>query len=64
LRNGGTWLLATGDYRDYGAAQAEALFRVLAPVLRPGRPEPLDGDYGYPPQRVVFEDAATAGPLS
>jgi len=63
LRNGGLWLLATNDYREYGPEQVAAVFEALAPVLRPGLPRPNDPRYGEPPQRLVFEDAAgrTAG---
>jgi hypothetical protein len=63
LGAGGVWLQATEDYRDYDLAKAEQLFRVLAPVLRPGKPEPqLDFTTGLPryaePLLVVYEDAA------
>lgn len=58
LANGGLWLLATADYRDYGMRQAAAVFRATAPVLRPGELIEDDGDpYGSPPHRLVFEDA-------
>ncbi|UQU67567.1 hypothetical protein COUCH_15395 [Couchioplanes caeruleus] len=61
LRNGGVWLLATPDYRDYGPEQVERVFQVLAPVLRPGRPELRDYVLGDPPpRRVVLQDAAVA----
>jgi hypothetical protein len=40
LDRGGYWLLATGDYRDFGQEQAERIHPVLAPVLRPGEPLP------------------------
>jgi len=60
LRNGGVWLLATADYRDFDDAAAEKVFRVLAPVLRPGKPtRPASYFRGQPPHRIVFEDAAT-----
>ncbi len=66
LDAGGLWLRATEDFRDYGLAKAEQVFRVLAPVLRPGKPEPpmLDPRTGRPPHNepylLVYEDAAEA----
>jgi hypothetical protein len=57
LRAGGLWLLATGDYREYGPEQVDRVFRALAPVLRPGRPVSKSYVIDGLPQRVVFEDA-------
>ena len=39
LAVGGWWLLATKTWDEYGPAQANRLFELLAPVP-PGRPEP------------------------
>jgi hypothetical protein len=60
LQNGGLWLLATEDYRDYGPAQVERVFRALAPVLRPGTPESTSYITDAPPQRLVLQNAADA----
>lgn len=69
LANGGVWLLATADFREYGMPQAERVFRVLAPVLRPGplrdplNPPPLVREStlaARAPLLLVMEDAATA----
>ncbi|MGK5678132.1 hypothetical protein [Actinoplanes sp. URMC 104] len=41
LARGGVSLLVTDDFRDYTVQSVEAAFKVLAPVLPPGRPLPL-----------------------
>lgn len=56
LRNGGYWLLATEDWREFGQPAAEKIFPVLAPALRPG--EPLPDAPGDPPYYVSRRDAA------
>jgi hypothetical protein len=38
LAGGGSWLLATETWDDYGPEQANRLFELLAPVLPSGRP--------------------------
>jgi hypothetical protein len=38
LTGGGFWLRSTEHWRSYGPAEAERVFRALAPVLPPGRP--------------------------
>ncbi|AGZ42017.1 hypothetical protein [Actinoplanes friuliensis] len=58
LAQGGVWLLATDDWRDYGPAQVEAAFHALAPVLRPGPPTPGLLRPGQPPRRLIYTDAA------
>ncbi|GIF18172.1 hypothetical protein Ate02nite_09020 [Paractinoplanes tereljensis] len=39
LAAGGTWLVATDTWDEYGPEQANRLFELLAPVLPPGRPQ-------------------------
>jgi hypothetical protein len=56
LRNGGYWLLATEDWREFGQPAAEKIFPVLAPVLRPGEPLPDAPD--DPPYYVSRRNAA------
>ncbi|MGA5305600.1 hypothetical protein ACPCHT_37300 [Nucisporomicrobium flavum] len=58
LSNGGYWLLATDDWRDFGQPVAERMFSVLAPALRPGEPLPDAPD--DPPYYVSRRDAAEA----
>ena len=38
LAAGGTWLVATETWDEYGPEQANRLFELLAPVLPPGKP--------------------------
>ena len=60
LAAGGVWLLATSDYRDYDDEAIAKVFKVLAPVLRPGLPrDPVRRFPGQPPYRIVFADAST-----
>jgi hypothetical protein len=65
LSSGGVWLRATEDWSDYDMAAAERVFRALAPVLRPGRPQPpAPNPLPVPPGRekrylIVYEDAAS-----
>jgi hypothetical protein len=60
LTGGGALLQATPDYHDYDQAAAERVFRVLAPVLRPGLPTPPPPDRRErAPYLIVYEDAAT-----
>jgi hypothetical protein len=56
LRNGGYWLLATGDWREFGQPTAEKIFPIVAPVLPPGEPVPDAPD--DPPYFVSRRDAA------
>jgi hypothetical protein len=56
LTNGGYWLLATDDYRDFGRPVAERMFPVPAPALRPGEPLPDAPD--DPPYHVSRRNAA------
>jgi hypothetical protein len=60
LSGGGALLRATPDFHDYDQRSAERVFRVLAPVLRPGLPSPPP-----PGQRepflIVYEDAGAVG---
>jgi hypothetical protein len=56
LRNGGYWLLATEDWRDFGQPAAENIFPVLAAALRPGEPLPFNPD--DPPYYVSRRNAA------
>jgi hypothetical protein len=56
LDNGGYWLLATEDWRDFGQPAAERMFPVLAPVLRPGEPLPDAPD--DPPYYVSRRNSA------
>jgi hypothetical protein len=56
LTNGGYWLLATGDYRDFGQAAAERIFPVVAPALRAGNP--LPDTPADPPYYVARRNAA------
>ena len=56
LRNGGYWLLATEDWRDFGQPVAERMFPVLASALRAGGP--LPGVPDDPPFYVSRRDAA------
>jgi hypothetical protein len=56
LRNGGYWLLASQDWREFGQPAAEKMFPVLAPVLRPGESVPDAPD--DPPYYVSRRDAA------
>lgn len=57
LTNGGYWLLATPDWRDFGQPAAERVFPVLAPALPPGNPLlPLPVD--DPPYYVSRRNAA------
>lgn len=60
LPSGGTWLLATRRYEDYGAAEIEAVWRALAPALRGGTPRDDMTDAYDAPFRVVFRDPAEA----
>jgi hypothetical protein len=62
LAHGALWLRATEDYREYGPQQVAAVFRALAPVLRPGRTWQRDNDFGEPEPRVVYENAADHQP--
>jgi len=67
LGNGGVWLRSTDRFESYDQAAAERVFDALAPVIRPGKPEPRtfvpgtrvfrDGD-GDTPYLLVYEDAA------
>jgi hypothetical protein len=57
LSAGGVWLRATEDFRDYDQSHAEAVFRTLAPVLRPVAPRENLAD-GEAPTFLVFEDPA------
>lgn len=66
LKNSGVWLRSTADFADYDQAAAERSFHVLAPVIRPGQPQPqaVDPRTGRPrdertPHLIVYEDAAT-----
>jgi hypothetical protein len=56
LGNGGYWLLATEDWRDFGQPAAERIFPVVAPALRPGEPLPDASD--DPPFYVSRRNAA------
>jgi hypothetical protein len=56
LANGGCWLLATEDWRDFGQPAAERILPVLAPALRPGEPLPDAPD--DPPYYVSRRNAA------
>jgi hypothetical protein len=56
LRNGGYWLLATEDWRDFGQPVAERMFPVLASALRAGEPLPDAPD--DPPYYVSRRNAA------
>jgi hypothetical protein len=56
LVHGGYWLLATGDYRDFGQPAAERIFPVLAPALRDGDPHSIVP--GDPPYHVARRNAA------
>jgi hypothetical protein len=58
LRAGGVWLLATENFADYGMESAERVFRVLAPVVRPGNPERKCAVYEIPPYPVVLMNPA------
>jgi len=58
LPGGGAILQATQDFYDYDQAKAEQVFRVLAPVLRPGLPAPPRPKHGAP-YLIVYEDAST-----
>ncbi|BCY07077.1 hypothetical protein [Actinoplanes sp. L3-i22] len=59
LTEGGFWLLATKDFRDYEMTAAERVFRALAPALPPGTPRARN-DPGRPPTFVVIADPAQA----
>lgn len=54
LPTGSVWLQATEHLADYRGEALHHVFRTLAPVLPPGRPEPYVGqELG----RIVYEDA-------
>lgn len=56
LPHGGVWLRATETADTYDAAAVRRVFRALAPVLPPGRPEITErGDIDW---QIVEEDAA------
>lgn len=55
LPNGGLWLQATSAYADYDMAAATAVWRAVAPALRPGTPERPEREQ---PVYLVLEDAA------
>ncbi|GAA4509141.1 hypothetical protein GCM10023191_069910 [Actinoallomurus oryzae] len=54
LRAGGLWLQATERIEDYEGEALRRVFRVLAPVLPPGRPEPYVGTELH---RIIYKDA-------
>lgn len=62
LRYGGALLRATELFEDYDDEAMGRLFRVLAPVLPPGRPRKLPTYAGLPVPRLVYEDAAAHQP--
>ncbi|MEU4220831.1 hypothetical protein [Actinoplanes sp. NPDC026623] len=57
LAEGGFWLLATKDFRDYEMISANLVFEALAPALPPGTPQ-VRRDQGQPPTFVVIADPA------
>ncbi len=60
LAGGGALLQATKDFHEYDQRAAERIFRVLAPVLRPGLPtSPPPGQ--REPFLIVYEDASAVG---
>lgn len=59
LARGGAMLQATRDFHEYDQQKAEQVFRVLAPVLRPGLPSPPSTTHGEP-YLIVYEDASAA----
>jgi hypothetical protein len=56
LANGGAWLLATEDFRDYTMDSARRIFDLLAPVLPGGMPRQRPQRDWEPPAFVVLED--------
>jgi hypothetical protein len=58
-RSGSYWLRATTDPHSYGMADAERVFRAVAPVLPPGMPYPSEWFEGELPYLIVLEDAST-----
>jgi hypothetical protein len=55
-------LQATDRFEEFGPAEAEKVFRMIAPVLAPGKPlyiePPTADDWVYVPFHLVFEDPA------
>jgi hypothetical protein len=60
-RSGSYWLQATTDPHAYGMAEAERVFRAVAPVLPPGMPDiPRSWEWEEElPYLIVTEDAST-----
>jgi hypothetical protein len=59
LTAGGYWLQATPRWDDYGIEQAEAIFKVLAPILPVGRPDVARAA----PNVLVSRDASSPSDL-
>jgi hypothetical protein len=55
---GGVWLRATNYFGQCDLAKATDVSEVLAPVLRPGLPEPPEVER-HGPYLLVYEDAST-----
>jgi hypothetical protein len=59
LAEGGLWLLATEDFRDWAMPAAEAVFRAVAPALPSGAPIAPRPDQDPPPTFLVLDDPST-----
>ncbi|GAB1645703.1 hypothetical protein [Krasilnikovia sp. MM14-A1259] len=59
LANGGMWLQATADYREYDERASDPVFRALVPAAS-GGPGPPAQAAGQPPVILVYADPAAA----
>ncbi|GIE84072.1 hypothetical protein [Actinoplanes regularis] len=60
LGDGGMWLLATNDFRDYLPEKAAEVFHALAPILPPGMPVQAAPSLVAPPALLVYEDPSVS----